>query len=419
MNEWRYLEIEGAPAWYNATTDTWSQTNPNPPDTGPWPALVTTVYAEGVEGFVRSSFAVVTIADHPVGHFVSRPTPEGRIETFNPISEQWEKSYRVPFEMLGVLPLLPEGVALSIPGAVYVEYNRSAINPNFVEDVLLPLIIVGIATAGIGAMLAEAGFLAGAAVESGGAAYDAAFQVAEIAQGGGVTVEMAAQALQVAQAAEAAAYDAAFQVAEIAQGGGVTAEMIANAADAAFQVAEIGQGGGVTQEIVSQAVESARAVAQNALDLARDAGQLANETGADQWEREFWQRDFSNSPPVGSPGFVDKVMAQAAKRGESYLTGKAISAGVAAVFGSGSPATRTIGQPGAIAARAVQAAPVPEIIIENRYAIGAPLRSDVVARAPWINPQIDLTGPAAQSNALTGSSWIAIGLLAVGFLKGS
>ena len=112
---------------------------------------------QGVEGQTLSGNAAGMIAGYPASSYMQRPSTTGKYapEVFNPATGQFEEGYRVPFEMAGMLPMLPKSVAMGVGGTPI-----NAPPPDSFMDKLgsaMPLLIGGFAGAAAGGLGAAGG----------------------------------------------------------------------------------------------------------------------------------------------------------------------------------------------------------------------------------------------------------------------
>ena len=345
----------------------------------------------------------------------------------------------------------------------------------FFEDVLLPGVIMAIATAGVGAVIAQAGWfstaattmsnsaaelsteidtaalnISAAADASANAAYDAAAVNIAAAGEAAANASFDTVAANIAAAADSAAADAAAAAADSAATNiAAAADNVAQAAQAAQAAQDAAQAAAATDNVAQAAkaaqdaadafskamdeaqraqsiadaytTDAANAAQQQAADAAQRAAQAA-----DDFERNFYQQNFTVSPPVDSPSFIDKVLATAEKQGVSMLTNKTISAGLAAILGGGS--APKISSPGVIAARTIQAAPRPVTVPVSQNLIGANLRliqgglsTDATGSTLLVDAGGQVAQPIDQSGAPPVASKLPIlvlALLAFRLLKG-
>lgn len=132
---------------------------------------------QGPDGAMVDTQLVSTIGGIPADQFITRPRADGRLETYNPKTGQWEKTYRAPFDMAGGNQFVPESIGKPIGGA-FIEFNNPAENSGgFMEDFVFPAVVGGIAgggllgMAGFGPMAAGSGSLGN--IASGGGAFGA------------------------------------------------------------------------------------------------------------------------------------------------------------------------------------------------------------------------------------------------------
>jgi hypothetical protein len=112
---------------------------------------------QGVEGQTLSGNAAGMIAGYPASSYLQRPSTTGKYapEVFNPATGQFEEGYRVPFEIAGMLPMLPKSVAMGMGGTPI-----TAPPPDSFMDKLgsaMPLLIGGFAGAAAGGLGAAGG----------------------------------------------------------------------------------------------------------------------------------------------------------------------------------------------------------------------------------------------------------------------
>lgn len=160
--------------WVDDATGQTSTTNPALAGAG---LGYTNEMRQGPDGAMVDTQLVSTIGGIPADQFKTRPTAIGGLETFNPLSGQWERTYRAPFDMAGGNQFLPESIAKPIGGSesfTNVPNNNSG---GFFEDFVFPAVVGGIAgggllgMAGFGPMAAGSGSLGN--IASGGGAFGA------------------------------------------------------------------------------------------------------------------------------------------------------------------------------------------------------------------------------------------------------
>ena len=185
---------------------------------------------QGVEGQTLSGNAAGMIAGYPASSYMQRPSTTGKYapEVFNPATGQFEEGYRVPFEMDGMLPMLPKSVAMGMGGTPI-----TAPPPDSFMDKLgsaMPLLIGGFAGAAAGG-LGAAGGLADANTNALTSGYNSGTAIG--ASGAGTQLAGAIPA------AEAGAMGAGIDTAALNLGAAPT-----NAAIDAVSAAGMGAGGG-------------------------------------------------------------------------------------------------------------------------------------------------------------------------------
>jgi len=171
---WRQMTIESEAGPYQVWIDdqTGQTTTTNPALAGAGLGY-TNEMRQGADGGMIDTQLVNSIGGVSPNQFQTRVKADGRLETLNPTTGQWEKTYRAPFDMAGGNQFVPESIGKPIGGA-FIEFNKPAENSGgFMEDFVFPAVVGGIAgggllgMAGFGPMAAGSGSLGNIASGSG------------------------------------------------------------------------------------------------------------------------------------------------------------------------------------------------------------------------------------------------------------
>lgn len=150
---WRQMTIDSEAGPYQLWVDdaTGQTTTTNPALSGANLGY-TSEMRQGADGAMVDTSLVNSIGGVSADKFQTRVKADGRLETLNPTTVQWEKTYRAPFDMAGGNQFVPESIGKPIGGS-YAEFNAPAKDSSSLFERALPMLIMGGLTGGIGSAL--------------------------------------------------------------------------------------------------------------------------------------------------------------------------------------------------------------------------------------------------------------------------